>query len=435
MRDYLKETKTKYIESYFKGVPLLENKYGSLKSLLKQILTEPYNIQEVVSVEKIENRLKLNLYLGHGFYKNQVITLSGFTNNLLNNSFRIADSAINHVIIRLENDLLDDFTGNSLTIEGTPLGYDIVFEDALKGIICFKNKSTRSPAILKVIDFLPPNDYDPSWSKFARVCIGQEINSEGNFVSEIKAPYHPDYINCELTGNNVKGAVGIHGFAKWTYSLRTGVESQESVAPSPDYQGRWTLIGDDKCFYLMINTVGVLSDNNYSFDIVGYGTYESFNPLETTNICLQAKDGFIAANSNSNNNPTRPRSFFGSLNYTDSGFLLTDYFNNYRSGYNRCKTVGYYLSPGSTQHPWRTAEIQPYDGNLNILKTDFLIKDNLNYLRGKNRGIYTLYGFVALNDSFVDDKGYLFKTVQDPIIMNAYTKAPILFSLLDWEEV
>lgn len=435
MRDYLKETNTKYIESYYGGVPELLNQYGSLKSLLKSMLTEPYNVHTILSVDRLEGFLNLNLTLGHGFYKNQVITLSGFTDAELNVDYRIAEVGVGFVSIKFENELKTDFSGDVLELKGTPLGYDIIFEDVENGVICFKNKSTKSPAVLKLIDSLPPNDYDPSWSKFARVCIGQEINSEGNFVNEIKAPYHPDYINCELTGNNVKGAVGIHGFAKWTYSLRTGTDSQESIAPSPDYQGRWTLIGDDKCFYLMINTVGVLSDNNYSFDVVGYGTYESFNPLETTNICLQAKDGFIAANSNSNNNPTRPRSFFGSLNYTDSGFLLTDYFNNYRSGYNRCKTVGYYLSSGSTQHPWRTAELQPYDGNLNILKTDFLIKDNLNYLRGKNRGIYTLYGFVALNDSFVDDKGYLFKTVQDPIVMNAYTKAPILFSLLDWEEV
>ena len=435
MRDYLKETNTKYIESYYKGVPELVNSYGSLKSLLKEILTTPYNIQEILEVEKLEGLLKIKLYLGHGFYKDQVVSCSGFNIEDLNIDFRIADVGLDFIIVKFENEAVIDFTGVSLTIEGTPLGYDIVFEDESEGIICFKNKSTRSPAILKLIDHLPPNDYNPTWSKFARVCIGQELNSEGNFVDDRKAPYHPDYINCELTGNGVKGASGVHGFAKWTYSLRTSNASQENVAPSADYQGRWTLVGDDKCFYLMINTVGLLSDNNYSFDLVGFGTFESYNPLETSNICLQAKDGFISADSNSNTNPTRPRSFFGSLNYTDSGFILTDNFNNHKTGYNRCKNIGYYLSTSSMAHPWRTSGIQPCDVNLNIIKTDMIIKDHLNYIRGKNRGIYSLYGFVTTKDSFVDSKGNLFKTVQDPLATTEYSKAPILFSLLNWEEV
>ncbi len=435
MRDYLKETNTKYIESYYGGVPELINQYGSLKSLLKSMLTEPYNVHTILSVDRSEGFLNLNLTLGHGFYKNQVITLSGFTDTELNGDYRIAEVGVGFVSIKFENELKTDFSGDILELKGTPLGYDIIFEDVENGVICFKNKSTKSPAVLKLIDHLPPNDYDPSWSKFARVCIGQEIDSEGNFIGNRKAPYHPDFIDCELYGNGIKGAAGIHGFAKWTYSLRTLNASQENVAPSGEYQGRWTLVGDDKCFYLMINTVGVLSDSNYSFDIVGYGTFKSFNPLETSNICLQAKDGFISADSNSNTNPVRPRSFFGSLNYTDSGFLLTDNYNSHKSGYNRCKNIGYYLSGGSVSHPWRTGEIQPYDGNLNIIKTEFLLKDHLNYIRGKNRGIYTLYGFISVKESFVDSEGNLFKTVQDPLVTTEYSKAPILFTLLNWEEV
>lgn len=435
MRDYLKETKTKYIESYFGGVPELLNEYGSLNSLLRGVLTLPYNNQEILSLEKIEESLKINLNLGHGFYPNQVISLKGFQDTELNTEYRVKESFIDYIVVKLQDESKTDFSGESLEIEGSPLGYDIIFENTEENILCFKNKSERSPAILKIIDKLPPNDYDPSWSKFARVCIGQEIDSEGDFINNRKAPYHPDYPDSELYGNGVKGSGGVHGFAKWTYSLRTGYESQESVSPDSRYQGRWTLVGDDKCFYLMINTVGLLSDNNYSFDIVGYGTFKSFNPLETSNICLQAKDGFMSANSNDNYNPTRPRSFFGALSYHYSGFMLTDNFNNHKSGYNRCRNIGYYLSNSSPTHPWRTTSVKPYDSNLNIIKTELILKDHLNYIRGVNRGIYTLYDFISMKEYFVDTQGNLFKTVQDPIHTGGYEKAPILFSLLDWEDV
>lgn len=435
--DYQKETGTKYIDSSFGGLPNLENSYGSLSAILKIILTEPYNTSSILSLNIVGDFLQLGLETNHGFYKDQVVVLSGSVDETLNSEFRVLEHSQDLLTLIKPKGFLKEPLGLSdIRISGAPLGYSIVFEDTPSGTTCFKNKSKKSPGILKVIDKIPPNGYDPSWSKFVRVSIGIKIDSSGNFVNNFKTPYHGDFPDVELTGNKVEGPSGIHGFAKWHISKPTSTSCVEAVEPTGYFPTRWKLIGDDKNFYLMIHTSGMLDSNNFSFDVVGFGNFYSYNPLESLNICLQAKDGFHPANSSPHSNPSRCSSFFGALSYTSSGFILADSFGSNRASFGRCTSIGRFLSNSTPQFPWRALDIK--SNNLSSREwssTPLIIKDSSNYIRGEYRGVQVICGPSKLPDGYVSSKGDLSIHVQEPADSTSYTTINMIFTLKNWEEI
>ena len=434
MRQYTEETKTRYIESYFGGTPVLQNEYGSLNNLLTKVLAEPYNTQSIEKVTLDSDQIYFTLASGHGYHPEQVIQLIGSNEIEFQKEYRVVSADSNSISVKNNTSILIPPTGE-MQLQGVPLGYDIVYKNLEKGVICFRNKSTISPGILKSIDSVPPNGYETTWSKYARVVIGTEVDAEGNFIDNFKAPYHGQFPDAEKSGNGVLGAAGIHGYAKWVYSSQMSSNSQESVEPAPDYQGSWSIVGDDKTFYLMINPSGKPGSPEHGCDLVGYGTFKSYNPLEIYNICLQAKDGFIPANDNTVKSPSRARSFFGAYVSDYSGFLLTDIYGNNRSGFNKSTTVGNYMSNRYTNTPWQDGNLKAYDTALRVMKSEMLIKDHNNFIRGEHRGIFGLYGYPYQDSTTVTSDGYLVKYVENPANSTTFAKAPIMFSLRDWEYV
>ena len=435
--DIFLHTKTKYIESYFKGVPELDNKYGSLNNLLKKILTEPYNEQKIISTNKSNNNLIISLNAGHGFNKNQILKLSNATPEIFNKEYRVIESNSLSVILRSpsEEEVLPLNEDVAITLSGAPLGYSVCYENLTEGVLCIKNTNKESPAILRVIDKIPPNEYGTNWSKYGRVTIGQNITEEGTFVDNIKAPFHPGFPYAEETGNDVKGEGGIHGFAKWRYSLGSNYEPTENRVPSGTFPTRWRIIGDSNTFYLMIHTTGLLSDQNYSYDLVGFGNFLSYNLEERTNICLQATDGFYSANSNPIYAPSRPKSFFGALNYVCSGFLFTDVYGSHKTGYNYHTNIGNYLSNDNQTHPWYSPNISSVNPETGAWVTSkLIIKDNLNFIRGEHRGVRIIYGTSRLPDGMSTEDGTISLVVQSPHSTSSFYTTTMLFSLKDWEE-
>lgn len=434
-KPYKKQTKTKIIDSRFKDTPELKNEFGSLRLLLKKVLTEPYNITTPEGLEIDEDILKITLKFNHGFFSDQVVEIKGSSEPLINIEYRILDYDSTHIFLNLPEGVtsLPEDVSN-ITIEGVPLGYSIEYDDIESGTTCFKNTSQQSPAVLKIIDKLPPNEYDPSWAKFARVVVGNEIDSEGNFINDYKAPYHPDYPDAEFTGNGEEGSSGIHGFAKWPYADRRTYDFRENYSPDNSYfPTDWIVIGDSISFYILIKTCGSDGDSNYSYNILGFGNYVSDNNKETSNICLQARDHFEKANSNSNYAPARARSFFGALDSSYSGFILSDIYGSNKRGFNRCKGVGEYLDSSGSIHP-AYSKIRSFtkDG---FLMSRLYIKDHGNYIRGYYRGFYNYYGEDWLPHNYIDDSGLLVLHVQKPESSSSYNKVPVVFDLKDWEQV
>lgn len=438
MKDLYDHKKTIYLTSDTKGSPSLRNIYGSLNALLKVVLTEGFNSTSVLGSDlDIASRvLTLTLNLNHGFRLNHVIQLTGSSQTYLEGSYRILESGGTYIKIRLE----DSFVGNTinspetLVVKIAPLGYSIAYENTEEGVICFKNSSTKSPAILKVIDKLPPNDYLETWSKYARVVIGQEIDLEGNFKDNFKSPFWAKYPDSEKTGNGVKGPTGIHGFAKWDYAINSSnSDTTEVNTVRGSYPTDWKIIGDSTSFYLMIRPQG---SGNYSYNLLGFGNYVSENSSETFNVCLQARDGSFASNSSTGNNYARTKNEFGVLGATNGGFILASTQGNYSSSYGYYSCQGLYLGSNNPARPWSAIDINSYNtASSNIVTSPIFIKDYDNYMRGYHRGIKLFYGKGQLSDGSLSINGDLILYVQTPLSSSNYETMPLLFTLKDWETI
>lgn len=437
LHEFQKQTKTKYISSDRVGTPSLENEYGSLNNLLKKILVEGYNPREALGLafDPLNSLITIELPLNHGFYLNQVIAVSGLEHVELNKEFRIVETDLTTIKVFSENlGKYDSEISTTFVVKGAPLGFSTVYNNQEEGVSCFK-VGRGSSGILKVVDALPPNQYEQTWAKFARVSFGTELDSAGYFKDNIKSPFHPDYPNSDLYGNNVQGATGIHGFAKWDYAISSNTYNFTEVNISKGvFPTDWRIVGDDKTFYLMIRSMGRA---NYSYNLLGYGDYATYNPLETTNQCLQARDGFYAANSADSSNFARSRQSFGVLESENSGFILSDIYGNIKRtvDYNRYRNGGAYFNTSDFHRPWKSSYVtglHPLTGQLFTEK--LYIVDRELYLRGHHRGISITYGKDRYLSQDPTSNGSFSLDVQEPITSSTFLEMPIFFTLQDWED-
>lgn len=434
----LTETKTKLLMHSLKGAPMLENSYGSLKNLLEKVLVEGFNINNIKSFETKDNILKLYLDVGHGYSENTVVTLYNFSEEIYNRDFRVIKSYSDSIDLFLNTDSHPEILLNATEqIKTAPLGYSKTFSDEDAGIACFKNTSTLSPGYLKIIDKVPPNGYleNSNWQKFARVVMGQQMDDLGNFVGDYKSPSHSEFKNIELVGDGVASSNGIHGFAKWDYAIyAAGHHAWENyTGPLGEYPTPWTIIGDSNTFYLMIAARG----NKYKEgkNILGFGNYIPENPLESYNLCLQARDGALKATDRDGENFARQRSFFGRLENSLGCFILANVYGGYQPEF-RYKCGGMYLGSNQITLPHKTTDVRSLNPISGLWATSKItLKDDDNILRGYHRGVRLLYG-IDLPEGLVNNHGDYVLRVQTPLgNSSTYETMPLLFSLRDWEHI
>ena len=436
------QTNTKYITSSMQDSPKLTLTRGDLLEVLKTVLTLGINEQPVLKLEAFEdNAVKVFLNPGHGFLYNQVLILSGDNTSFISEGteFRVKSVSQSEITLYPNKEILS--TGiiphEGLLLKVAPLGYTLAFEDRASGIACFKNKSIKSPAILKVIDALPPNGYNENWARYARVVAGQQIDLEGNFINNEKTPYSVDFPDIEITGNKVSGAGGVHGFLKWDYGLyqTTTYNWSEESGANGSYPTDWRIIGDDKTFYLMVRAMG----KSYGqYNILSFGNYNSFDNTESGNIIISGSGRDISANRTSYGQSgiawrigfTKAHEYIG--NYLFKSLLGTT--QNHLS----CTFLGLHHSRGDDRF-WPSKGgingVSPISGK--FMTTPLYIRDSNGDMRGTLRGMEQFYGVGDLSDDLLINEG-------TSIVLNTkrYNRdsddnigIPYLFSLLDWEEV
>lgn len=434
--EYNTDTEVKLITSDLLKSPVLNNSFGSLKDLLKIVLTEGFNEKEVASIVFSQDKdlFIVRLPLNHGYSAQTVVTISGANESQFNKEFRLIEVSGTSASIYISDKSITEATGD-LVIKVAPLGYTIPYENEEEGVVCFKNKSLKSPAILKVIDKLPPNGYSDTWAKYARVVIGQSITDQGDFVDNLKSPSNVNYPNAEKTGNGVSGAGGIHGFAKWDYASHSGHDFLEVYPPNnSDFPTNWRIIGDNKTFYLMIQATG---RDRYSYNILGYGNYISLNKDESYNVCLQARHGFVNANQHWEYCLLRSANNFGALNWDLSGYLFANVYGIVPKSSGRCRNVGMMFSIDNWHRPWLSSGINNSTAKGDILTSELHIKDSEGYLRGHHRGLKIFYGKSSFIDLLKTNTGSLIVNIQaaSGASTSENTIQPLLFSLKNWEEV
>ena len=429
------QTKTKFIHNDMRGTLPLTLERGTLVKVLKQVLCDGFNEQTATSIS-FDNDSKIaiiKLPLNHGFVLNQVISITGSDSEIVNKEHRVfytdSDS------IRIKIPLLTSTTVSGiLKVKVAPLGFSTVFDNiSTTGIACFQNKS-QSPAILKIIDALPPNGYDANWARYARVVAGAVIDSEGNFINNEKIPRHSTFPDMEISGNGEKGGASITSVMKWDYGLyrHTGYYGEETATGSyGDYPTSWRIIGDDKTFYLMIKAMG----RNYSqYNIMSFGSYNSSSITDDFILTGSQRDIRTDANANGKSGVAW-RSGFTNSDQSIGNFIYRNIYGAYNPWLN-FKLLGLYTDEGTRKWPSREGcnPINPMTGK--IFTTPMYIKDVLGDMRGTLRGIEQFYGIGKLTDGLLLNNGasIVLTTKMFNWDWDSDEANPYLFSLKDWGE-
>lgn len=435
-----KDTNVRYLDNTMLNAPALTNTYGDLVKLLKTVLVDGFNEQPVTSTQIVEDVIILTLNTGHGFLFNQVVELSGALEDV-NGFYRVLYSDSSIVKIKLNNLNINSLTG-TISLKVASLGYQLVYDTiATTGTACFKNTSTISPAVIKVIDAIPPNGYGTTWTKFARVVAGQEVDSNGEFINNEKTPYHSSYPYGEKTGNGVSGAAGIHSMCSWYYAQRassgTGTFNDNSASNSfGTFPTNWKIIGDSNTFYLFIQPMG----RDYSkYNICSFGLYQSQYKDENFNIYLVGSDGWVSSDSS---NPyqtiTARRNSFTMIG-TGGSFGLFLFKNIYGQTQHWLRFIPCALKVSDTDdyYPFKTSinNISPLSGDM--ISSNIYIKDINNDFRGKLRGIELLYGSGQLqNNMMFNNNEYIILQTKLFEWTSGSTNdegVPYLFSFKNWE--
>ena len=425
--------KTKYIDYRFSKSPKIKAGYGSFVNILTEVLSDGFNFNTPIIIEKLEEgKIKIDFEISPQFPRNSIIKITGTGDSRLDKDHRIMETSGNYIEIYIESFgapliLPAELAGVSVCI--APLGYEKVYSNVTNTTVCFKNGSRNYPGVLKVIDEIPPRGYSTSWAHFARVVVGEKVDSEGEFVDNIKTPYHPQYPDAEKTGNGgTAGSSGtIYGFAKWRYRITDDQYGREYAGTLYNTERPWFIIGDDKTFYLIINPGPDTS-------LFGFGN------IETTGggaIALQAADDFVSAGDTGSGSSTygKRRNHWGNLNNTYIGsFLLHSIYGVVKHDTFRYYSGGYYFGENEKHTPWKSNEINFHNINSGrSMISDLLISDQDGYFRGCHRGIKIMYGSNDLTTNPIPGTNDRCIRVTDPYRSGG--SMPLIFSEEDWSDV
>lgn len=417
------DTSVKYIHSSMKGVEEVKNEFGSLVRILKTVLVDGFNEVTSSGTSVDSESLTINFNVGHGFLEHQVISIKGSGNSLVDKEHRVKEVTETSIKVKISG--LTSIN-STLTVKVAPLGYDLVFNKIEEsGIACFKNKNTIRPAILKVIDALPPNGYNSNWTKFARVVAGYDLNEEGNFVFNTKLPRDAVNPDLEINGNNVQGAGGIHGYLKWDYACRETwhYDHEEAEEVRGTFPTQWQIIGDNKTFYLFIKSMGVSID---SYNILSFGDINS----EQNTFILTGAERKVPAN-DSRGNKSGP-AWGISLSKCQSfkgNFIFNNLYDRYEPElrFTLC-SLGY-----NNYWPSLSNAINTIDATGSILSTPAYIKDSFDSYRGAMRGLSFIYNFTPYNGTMLNDTHIFLTTKKYNGTLVDSENVCFLFSLEDWD--
>lgn len=440
----IEDTEIKLVSSKHTGTPILKpnnTTWGSLVNLLKVVLSEGFNVKPFSNLNYEADKKTLNVHLdiGHGYEVNQVVSLLSEDKKMLEGEYRVLKSSPLSIILKSTVDLgVVDFEGVSGELRVAPLGYTILKDSIdLDGTLVLKNGSSKSPSVLKVVDFKPPG-FTNTWTKFATVCIS---NSLENLDSNLKAPFSSSFPNIESTGNSVAGAEGIHGWAKWYYSTAWGYNTSENkVDTSPDIK-EWKIIGDNKTFYLFVKVMGY-----YGFSLYSFGNFKSLREQDSLNSVLHASFRYKKASE------TTTSYTYGTLdsNFTKSGSsdcccLLSSSLEQ-EERYSVFSThIGLDLDPSSKlerAYPSQEINFKGYsESSGKIISSPIYLKDSFGDFRGQLRGIEQTYGTSSVGfmseDRLIDGGSSIILTAEGSYNGNGYkenTKIPYIFRFYNWEE-
>ena len=415
------QIKTKFIKSSYNNSPQINGVFGSLVKVLKAVLVDGFNELSVTkgTYDNSKKQIELSFTRGHGFGVTSVVSISGSSDPKLNKEFRVIESRFDSIILHSEEPVnLSDIS--NIKVKFAPLGYELVYDDITNtGTACFKSKDGN---ILKVID-APLSGYNTSWTKYARVVAGNNIDRGGDFIDNQKFPKHNTYPDLEKTGDGPAGS-GQVGYLSWEYS-RPGQDNtsyHSYVDQVTGFTSNWSIIGDDRTFYLFIDSMGPTVDSR---NIYTFGAIER----DTVGSCILVGSDISAVTSNQTS--TSHYGTSGRNSFTNMQYNIGCFINKFSEGGN-VDQLNFNLYHVTLDSSNVTNQGLNKGSNPNNLYTPITVVDAHKNVRGNLRGIYQLYNNSLNNNMFLDNYKKVIIRIRYYGTDEPY-HVPYLFSLEDWQ--
>ncbi|WP_426976747.1 hypothetical protein ACNFX6_09190 [Acinetobacter johnsonii] len=269
--------------SHLNGL-VLGNNWGDLIRLLDKALVTGIDFTQITAASIDEQGdVSITLFAAHDAMLFQVVELSGFTPNSLNQKYRIK-GVPNTTQLILKPAL--DITERSITTMGTgklaSLGYDIIFRDTndVKRVYRAKNPRSEHPFI-RVDESLTSADgttgvYTSTYAKFAMVGLLEHMDHIDDYQNPnvLQLPFDPSNPakNWKIAGT---GTAVVRGWSRWYWAQPSGFESDAQISDSQVAavgNRAFTLCGSSDAFYLLSSTSTSIQGNKR---VYGCGIHNS----------------------------------------------------------------------------------------------------------------------------------------------------------------
>lgn len=246
--------------SHLNGLTL-GNNWGDLIRLLDKALVTGLDFTQITAASiDAQGDVHITLYSAHNAMLFQVVELSGFTPNSLNQKYRIK-GVPNTTQLILKPAL--DIAERSITAIGAgklaPLGYDIIFRDVgdVKRVYRAKNPTAQHPFI-RVDETISDgtNSYASTYAKYAMVGLLEHMDHIDDYENPNvqQLPFDPanSIKNWKIIGT---GAGVVRGWSRWYWA--TSQQVNEPQVDSSDiyaFNRQFTICGDKNSFYFLKNS-------------------------------------------------------------------------------------------------------------------------------------------------------------------------------------
>ena len=246
--------------SHLNGL-VLGNNWGDLIRLLDKALVTGIDFTQITAASiDAQGDVHITLFAAHNAMLFQVVELSGFAPNSLNQKYRIKGvPSTTQLILKPQNPI----TETSISLVGSgklaPLGYDIIFRDAndVKRVYRAKNPSTHHPYI-RVDESLASSDgtngiYTSTYAKSAMVGLLEHMEHIDDYekldVPQLPFDSNNPTKNWKITGT---GTGVVRGWSKWYWAANSGPTSGwGETSPVSTGQRNFTLVGNEDSFYFL----------------------------------------------------------------------------------------------------------------------------------------------------------------------------------------
>lgn len=259
------ENKVQFICSDNLNAPTLPNSWGVLIDVLDAALVNGLALPSVSSVLVEGSVVNITFSSAHKIKLFQTVLLSGFNPDISNKKWRVIGipSDLTIAIDRDEQVLTVSTIGQARL---PPLGYEKPFSATGKGVYRNANTDAEHRPFLRV-DCTQPSNWGVAYAKVARVGLMTECTSIDDVTSGLCLPV--DTVrNWESTGSLTTATTF---YAKWFYSSYRPL-SNNGYTSSPDGNKKWTIVGDESAFYLIVAN----SAAEFMKQVYGFGVYDTF---------------------------------------------------------------------------------------------------------------------------------------------------------------